>query len=353
MGFIFGKSKAQDCLIWLNIFKMVVERQSYQFSVVIPLYNKEGTIVRTLNGVAEQEFKDFEVIIVDDGSTDNGVKLALSYSARFPLRVLSQENAGVSAARNRGVAEARGLYVAFIDADDYWQPSHLTDLNLVLKKFSGAKVISTQIERIIDGEIRIPWGSHGISSFDIYDKFMRDEPINSSSLAIDRQFFIECGGYNSRSHFFEDVELYFRMAERIGRFYANYSVSAYYFKDDIRSATASKKYGYKDYAHWKFLEDRLARGIATRSMRACARRIFGAVVYGLAWRFKENEIRNLCALYPNMAKCVVLSPLLCNRITCALVWPFVFAVRLVQKVKMWVSVLGMSTQKIQISEGKK
>ena len=93
-------------------------------SIVVPLYNKVNYVRRSLDSIANQSFGDFEVIIVNDGSTDGSERVAASYpDSRF--RILSQENKGPGAARNAGVAEAEGELVAFLDADDEWLPHHL------------------------------------------------------------------------------------------------------------------------------------------------------------------------------------------------------------------------------------
>lgn len=94
-------------------------------SIVIPLYNKAHTIVHTLNAVFKQEYLDFEVIIVDDGSTDNGVGIIQQHFHDNRIRIFHQENQGVSVARNRGVEEARCEYVALLDGDDEWHPDYL------------------------------------------------------------------------------------------------------------------------------------------------------------------------------------------------------------------------------------
>ena len=93
-------------------------------SIIVPLFNKAGYIRRALDSVAHQTFGDFEVIIVDDGSTDGSEMIAGSYpDARF--RVIRQENQGPGAARNTGIAESTGELTAFLDADDEWLPHHL------------------------------------------------------------------------------------------------------------------------------------------------------------------------------------------------------------------------------------
>lgn len=93
-------------------------------SVVIPLYNKAHTIVNTLSTVINQIYTDFEIVIVNDGSTDNGVNTIVQHFSDPRIRIINQPNAGVSAARNRGVQESIYQYIAFLDADDEWHPDY-------------------------------------------------------------------------------------------------------------------------------------------------------------------------------------------------------------------------------------
>ncbi len=102
-------------------------------SIVIPLYNKEKQVAHTLQSVFDQTFQDFEIVIVDDGSTDGSVAEVEKFAERR-IRLIHQQNAGVSAARNRGVEAAKGELVAFLDADDEWKPEYLaTQYHLYLK----------------------------------------------------------------------------------------------------------------------------------------------------------------------------------------------------------------------------
>jgi len=94
------------------------------FSVVIPLYNKEAYVKSTLASVLQQTFEDFEVLVVDDGSTDDSVSVVNSLEDSR-IRVVSQTNSGVSSARNRGVVEAKHEFIAFLDADDVWERNYL------------------------------------------------------------------------------------------------------------------------------------------------------------------------------------------------------------------------------------
>jgi hypothetical protein len=95
-------------------------------SIVIPLYNKAAYVRRALSSIAAQTFTDFELIVVDDGSTDDGARLVTEYGdSRFKL--ISQPNAGPGPARNTGIAHARGEFIAFLDADDEWLPTYLEE----------------------------------------------------------------------------------------------------------------------------------------------------------------------------------------------------------------------------------
>jgi len=96
---------------------------NHMVSVVIPAYNADPWIAETLDSVLEQTFRDFEVIVVDDGSTDQTPELAASYGDQ--IRYLHKENGGTPSARNAGIRAARGSYIAFVDADDLWRPEKL------------------------------------------------------------------------------------------------------------------------------------------------------------------------------------------------------------------------------------
>lgn len=112
-------------------------------SVIIPLYNKANTIIDTINSVLNQTYKDFELIIVNDGSTDNGVELIQQQFNDDRIRIIHQKNAGASAARNRGVDESKSIYVTFLDGDDEWHPEYLSIVENTIEKYPEAGMICT------------------------------------------------------------------------------------------------------------------------------------------------------------------------------------------------------------------
>lgn len=120
-------------------------------SVIIPLFNKAPFIERALRSVAAQTFADFEIIVVDDGSTDGGLTIVEKFTDSR-LRIVGQENAGPGAARNRGLREARGEFVAFLDADDEWLPEYLAE-NLHSLNEPGANAAA-----VVSGYFEYPAG---------------------------------------------------------------------------------------------------------------------------------------------------------------------------------------------------
>lgn len=140
-------------------------------SVVIPLYNKEKQIQATLKSVLSQIFQDFEIIIVNDGSTDRSVdKVAQVHDSR--IRLFHQENAGVSAARNRGIEAARGEFIAFLDADDRWRSEYLQTQYELTQLYPECSVFACNYEFVdAQGQVKptiirkLPFsGEHGVLS---------------------------------------------------------------------------------------------------------------------------------------------------------------------------------------------
>jgi glycosyltransferase involved in cell wall biosynthesis len=121
-----------------------------RISVVIPLYNKADSILQTLQSVLEQTHRADEIIVVDDGSTDVGIdKVQRKYGDQ--VFIIKQSNAGVSAARNRGIKAAKGDYIAFLDADDHWSPHYIEEVQRMIKNHPEAGLIGTRYQYIDNG----------------------------------------------------------------------------------------------------------------------------------------------------------------------------------------------------------
>jgi glycosyltransferase involved in cell wall biosynthesis len=137
-------------------------------SVVIPTYNCEAYIRETIDSVLAQEFQNIEIIVVDDGSTDRTVDFVRSYG--HSVRFLSQENSGVCVARNRGLREAAGKYICFMDHDDYWYPGK----------------ISRQVEEFgRHPEVGVVYSAFTLWTADASGNFARPASLYNSSIADD------------------------------------------------------------------------------------------------------------------------------------------------------------------------
>ncbi|QGM45238.1 glycosyltransferase family 2 protein [Methylocystis heyeri] len=184
-----------------------------EISVVIPLYNKRAYIRRAVDSVLAQCFRDIELIVVDDGSTDGGHE-QLADMADMRLRLIRQANAGVSAARNRGVEEARAAWVAFLDADDMWLSGHLDELAEIIKRHPECGLISSGNWELPHGATRIcvPQRAPNIRLCDYFiEASRRVGVINSSSAAVNRSAMRRCGGF-SRFRAGEDLEFWAKLA---------------------------------------------------------------------------------------------------------------------------------------------
>lgn len=117
------------------------------FSVVIPLFNKRRHIKKTIESVLGQTYSDYEIVVINDGSTDGSAEIAESIKDQR-LRVINQENGGVSRARNIGIREARGVYICFLDADDLWHEDYLAEVYSAIKDDPARDFIATRFTRI-------------------------------------------------------------------------------------------------------------------------------------------------------------------------------------------------------------
>ena len=190
-------------------------------SVVIPLYNKEQFIRHTLEAVLGQTFQDFEIVIVDDGSTDNSVGEAQKVSDPR-IRIVSQENAGVSAARNRGIEEAKYDLIAFLDADDEWKPTYLETQMSLTEKYPQCNVFATNYEfRDTEGNVRptiirrLPFsGEDGIVSNYFEVASHSHPPICSITIMVRKSAIKEIGGFPVGIAAGEDLLTWARLAVR-------------------------------------------------------------------------------------------------------------------------------------------
>ena len=122
-------------------------------SIIIPLYNKEQSIEKTVHSVLSQSYNDFELVIVDDGSVDQSVAVVKGMTDER-IKLIQKKNGGVSSARNSGIHAAKNEWIAFLDADDLWHVNFLRSVVEVIDKVHDVQVITTDYEtRTIDGVV--------------------------------------------------------------------------------------------------------------------------------------------------------------------------------------------------------
>jgi len=189
-----------------------------EVSVVIPLYNKAPYIERALRSVLAQTFQDFEIIVIDDGSTDDGAEIVKGILVAR-IRLIQQKNAGVSAARNKGIELANADLIAFLDADDEWKPEFLETILRLKKKFPEAGAYATAYEEVFpSGKIVVP-KFRAIPSppwEGIIPRYFRSAlgppPVCTSAVAVPKSVFGEVGDFPIGEPLGEDLDMWGRIA---------------------------------------------------------------------------------------------------------------------------------------------
>jgi len=216
------------------------------FTVIIPLYNKAEHILRTLASVERQKYPAAEIIIIDDGSTDNGVEIVAAANIEN-LKLIKQTNSGVSSARNKGVALAQYEYVAFLDADDEWLPLYLEETAGLIMKYPESALYGTRYQiieegdRYVDAKIHIhnmdPTGELLDDFFDIASK--GDLPFTMSSVTMKKSLFEAIGNFPLGEPLGEDQDLFCRAALHTPIAYSNNIHSLYHREAQNRACINS------------------------------------------------------------------------------------------------------------------
>ena len=215
------------------------------FTVVIPLYNKKRHIGRAIKSVISQTYQNFEIVIVDDGSTDNGVNEIIKIEDPRII-LIRQENKGVSSARNRGIDAAKYNYIAFLDADDIWKPNFLESIKKLIEEYPKAGAYATSYGINNENGILVP--SLNFYSFeekwygivDDYFKYAIKAPlITASSVVIPKAVFNEIGKFPVGIKRGEDLDMWRRIALKYDIVYLN-EICAIYFHDADNRACKRK-----------------------------------------------------------------------------------------------------------------
>lgn len=222
-----------------------------KISVVIPLYNKEKYIARAINSVLAQTVQDFEIIVADDGSTDGGVEVVKAIGD-IRIRLIQQVNQGVSAARNRGIDEAKADLIAFLDADDAWKPQFLEIILRLRSNYPDAGAYATAYEiKEPNGKIvkpksntipLCPW--EGIIP-NYFESVLSDSSVSSSAVAIPKKVFNVVGSFPEGEKMGEDLDMWLRVALKYPIAFSN-TIGAMYHRDSMNRVCPTE-YSISDY----------------------------------------------------------------------------------------------------------
>jgi len=185
-------------------------------TIVVPVFNAEEWLNETLASIEHQEMGSWELIVVDDSSSDNGVELVSSFAETVPqdVRVIQISKSGPSAARNVGIQHARGRYIAFLDADDLWDPTKLKDQVDFLTNDDAAigVICDYAVSSVLGGGIthirHFEWGAHSLMAWALMESY---GPCLNSTLCVRRSVLQTIGGFRREMTNIEDLDLAYRL----------------------------------------------------------------------------------------------------------------------------------------------
>ena len=188
------------------------------FSVIIPLYNKENYIQQTIESVLQQTVTDFELLVVNDASTDNSVSVVSKISDSRIKLVENAKNVGLSATRNHGISKASGKIIALLDADDLWLPNFLETIQYLHKTFPEASIYGTDYAEMYESQedlvpkknISAPLQGTSFVLPDFFEASMFQPIFSQSSVAFKKEICTEKTVFNPEITFAEDIDFYIK-----------------------------------------------------------------------------------------------------------------------------------------------
>jgi len=197
------------------------------FSVIIPLYNKENYIEETLKSILNQTFQDFEIIIVEDCSTDNSKQKAESIISEKIRIIQHKNNKGLSASRNTGIQNSNSDFLAFLDADDIWHKNYLGKVHELIQGFPQAHLFATNYLEVYSKKVAVSpssnlkdFSKNGIV-LDFFESNLHQNIYCPSSLCVKKGVFEKIGGYNAMINYGEDVDFNIRANSSFQLAYSN------------------------------------------------------------------------------------------------------------------------------------
>ena len=223
-------------------------------SIVTPTYNRSDFLPEAIDSVLGQTYENFELIIVDDGSTDDTQALVESYQKDPRIRYFYQANQGQSVARNRGIAESKGEFICFLDSDNAWLPQKLERSLLEFERFPAAHIVYGNSILIDENSAEIGKSTMKRYSGRITHHLLKDNFVSMNTTMTRRQCFDEMGGFNESDRVAEDYELWLRFSTKFEFRYIPEFLGFYRKMDNQISSDKQQRYEGNERLLLKFLE---------------------------------------------------------------------------------------------------
>jgi teichuronic acid biosynthesis glycosyltransferase TuaG len=212
------------------------------FSIIVPCFNSSKTLKKALESILEQDFNDYEIVVINDGSTDDTQKILDSYLTNLKFKIIHQSNKGLGAARNEGIKIAVGEYICFLDSDDYWYPSKLQEVKKVFDDFNVDLVCHDEFKVVGDQVLNVlKYGPY--TSYE--DLLFKGNCLSPSAVSVRKSILDLANGFSTtpQIHGVEDYDLWMRLAKNGARFHYLHKPLGVFF---IHSKNMSSSLDYRD-----------------------------------------------------------------------------------------------------------
>lgn len=233
-------------------------------SVIVPVYNSEKYIEKCITSILNQTYKDIELLLVDDGSTDNSAKICDEYEKKYPaiVRTFHKHNGGVSSARNYGIEKAKGKYIAFVDSDDYLAPENFSVLMNMICLNDLSVAFINRVDRVDEssniiesGMIALSDGGKIFSPYEMEKRMLTNyEPYYIWAAIYDREMWREVC-FPEDINYAEDCATNYRAMHRASKNIGICSTGTYYYRDNSQSLTHSVSF-HNNYVNFQVYKER-------------------------------------------------------------------------------------------------
>lgn len=274
-----------------------------RFSVIIPLYNKAPYVAKAINSVLVQTFTDYELVVVDDGSRDESAEIASqTIGGHENCRLIRQENAGVSMARNNGVAASHGECLCFLDADDWWDPHFLEEMSKLIEEYPDAGIYGTSytIKNDTKHKTRVaPIGVENgfekgyINYCQVYAKTLV-MPLWTGAICMPRSIFDEMGGFPQGIKLGEDFLLWIHIALKYKVTFLNKPLAFYNQDVDVTYRGVGHLYDPEEHMLWNLNDlEFVEQADPNYKLLVDSLRAHGLMRYYLSSRYRVKAKREL------------------------------------------------------------